>query len=117
MGALLDEAAAVEDEDAVGVADRREAVCDDERRAARGQRPQGMQQQRLGAGVDRARRLVEDQDRRVGDVRTDEADDLALALREVGAALPDLGREPALEAVEDLRDTRATRSPRGPRPR
>ena len=44
----------------------------------------------LGADVDRARRLVEDQDARVGEQRAGEGDELALAEREPGAALAEL---------------------------
>ena len=80
---LLDEATVVEDEDAVGVPDGREAVRDHERRAARRERLQRAQDRRLGARVDRARRFVEDQERGVREPRAHEADDLALALGEV----------------------------------
>ena len=44
----------------------------------------------LGADVDRARRLVEDQDARVGEQRARERDELALAEREARAALAEL---------------------------
>ena len=43
----------------------------------------------LGADVDRARRLVEDQDARVGEQRPRECDELALSEREPEAALAD----------------------------
>src|SRR5437868_1996017 len=64
VGALLDDAAALEDEDAVGVADRGEAVRDHEGGALGGERVERAQDQRLGARVHGARGLVEDQDRR-----------------------------------------------------
>src|SRR5437868_2567919 len=80
VATLLDEASVVEDEDAVGVADGREAVRDDEGRLARRERVQRPHEERLGAGVHRARGLVEDQDRGLAEPRAHEADDLALAL-------------------------------------
>ena len=67
--ALLDDRAVLEHDDQVGVADRREAVGDDERRAAVQQPSQRALDAALGADVDRARRLVEDQDARVGEER------------------------------------------------
>ena len=52
----------------------------------------------LGADVDRARRLVEDQDPRVGEQRPREGDELALAEREAEAALAELRVVAVLEA-------------------
>ena len=51
----------------------------------------------LGADVDRRRRLVEDQDPRVGEERAGERDELALAEREPRAALAELGVVAVLE--------------------
>ena len=65
MGAAFGDAALVEDEDLVGVDDGRQAVGDDDGRAAGGDVAQGLLDRRLGAAVERAGRLVEDQDRRV----------------------------------------------------
>ena len=48
----------------------------------------------LGVQVDVRGRLVEDEDPRVGDQRAGERDELALAGRELHAALADLGVEP-----------------------
>ncbi len=71
----------------------------------------------LGADVDRARRLVEDQDARVGEQRARERDELALAEREPRAALAELRVVAVLEPRDEL--VRADgarprrRSPRG----
>ena len=81
MRALLDHLSVFEHDDEIGVADRREPVCDDERGAVGEQRPQCPFDRPLGADVDRRRRLVEDEDSRVGEERPCERDELALAER------------------------------------
>ena len=52
----------------------------------------------LGVQVDVRRGLVEHEDARVGDQRAGEGDELALAGRELDAALADLGVEPVAAA-------------------
>src|SRR5438105_11669739 len=64
---LLDDPAVLEHDDQIGVADRRQAVRDHESGPAVQQPAQGALDLLLGADVDRARRLVEDQDARVGE--------------------------------------------------
>ncbi len=61
MRALLDDAAAAHDEDQISVADGREAMRNDEARPVRAQSRHRVLHESLGAGIDRARRLVEDQ--------------------------------------------------------
>ena len=56
----------------------------------------------LGADVDRARRLVEDQDPRVGEQRAAERDELPLAEREAEAALAELRVVAVLEPLDEL---------------
>jgi hypothetical protein len=75
---LLDDLAVLEHHDQVGVADRREAVGDDERGATVQEASQRAFDLPLGADVDGARRLVEDQDARIGEQRPRERDELAL---------------------------------------
>ena len=70
-------------EDLVRVLDRRQAVRDDEARAPLEQMLQAGLQRLLGARVDVARRLVQDQDTRVGEQHAREGDELALAGRQV----------------------------------
>jgi len=77
MRALLAYLAVVEDDDAVGALDGREAVRDDDGRAVEHDALDGLLDELLGLGVDGAGRLVEDQDRRIErerarEVRADE---------------------------------------------
>ncbi len=65
MAAALDDLAMVEHQDLVGVHHRRKPVRDDERRAAARDLVERALDLALGAGVERRRRLVEQQDRRV----------------------------------------------------
>ena len=82
MRSLLDDLPVLEDDDQVGVANRREAVGDDERSAAVQQPPECTFDLALRADVDRACRLVENQDARVGEQGACERDELPLAERE-----------------------------------
>ena len=91
MGALLDDEAVVQDDDPAGLADRRQAVRDDDRGAAGEQAAQALLDRRLGVEVDVRGGLVEDQDAGVGDEGAGERDQLALAGGELDAALADLG--------------------------
>src|SRR5439155_14866389 len=92
----------LEHDDRARVANRRQPVGDDERRTAVQEAAQGMLDLTLGADVDRARRLIEDQDARVGEQRTRERDELALAEREAEAALAELGVVPLLEPGDEF---------------
>ena len=98
MRALLDDPALVEHDDPPGLADRRQAVGDDDRGAPGEQPAQPVLDPALGVQVDVRGRLVEDEDARVGDQRAGEGDELALAGRELDAALADLGVEPVRRA-------------------
>src|SRR5439155_23872034 len=84
---FLEEGAIVEDDDAVGMADGRQAMGHDERRPALHQTPEGVEHRRLGVGVEGRRRLVEDEDRRVLDEGARDRQPLLLADREGHAAL------------------------------
>src|SRR5688572_17451760 len=79
--AALDELAAVEDEDLVGAGDRRQTVRDDEGRAPAAQRLEAVLDQRLALAVEARRRLVEDQDARVGEDGASDRQALPLAAR------------------------------------
>ena len=89
MRARLAQLPLVQDEDLVHVLDRREAVRDGDRRAARHQDVQGVADQDLGLGVDARRRLVEDEDPRIEGEGAGERQQLLLADRQRGAALGD----------------------------
>ena len=85
----LGDAAVVEDEDAVGVDHARQAMREDQRRAALHEPVERLLDHRLVLGVHRRERLVEHQDRRVAQQRAGDGDALALAAREPDAALAD----------------------------
>ena len=84
----------------VGVADGAQAVGDHEAGAALHQAQQRLLDARLGAGVDAAGGLVQDQDGRVGQDGAGDGKQLALALAEVAGPLRELG----LVAVRQLAD-------------
>ena len=69
VAAAFDDAAVVEDHDDIGILDSRQAVRDDEHRAALHQLIHTALDDGLGARVDGRGRLVEDHDRRIGDRR------------------------------------------------
>ena len=76
--AVLDDPARVEDENAVGHLDGGKAMGDDERGSSPQQRAERALDEALRRQVERGRRLVEDQDPRVGQKGAREGDQLAL---------------------------------------
>src|SRR5665647_2155600 len=114
--ALLDDLAVLHHEDDVSVADRREAVSDHERRTPVTQGTHSLLHQHLGAGVDRAGGLVEDQERRIDEERPRDRDELLLADGDVAALFVDdrvvpLGQsvdEPVLSLIHISEPTRRT---------
>ena len=97
-GPALDDAPLVEHDDAVGGADGRQPVRDDDRRPPLHHRLERALEARLGVRVDARRRLVEDEERRVAVERAREREELPLARAEVRAALVDLRVEPRRRA-------------------
>ena len=91
VAALLDQLAAVEDEDAVGVAEGREPVGDGDGGAAAGQGLEGLLNRLFAFGVDVAGGLVEDQDRRIVEDRPGDREALPFAAGETRAALAEPG--------------------------
>src|SRR3546814_13591443 len=89
MRAALDDAPLVERQNAVALADCGEAVRDDQHGAAGGDRLQLALDDLLALGIERRRRLVENQDERIGNQRAGDGEALALAAREVDAAIID----------------------------
>ena len=87
--AALDDAPVLDDADEVGVADRTQAVGDDQGGAAAQQPFQRGLDERLGDGVHVGRRLVQNEDARVGQDGAGDAHQLPLADRQVDAALLD----------------------------
>ena len=80
--AEFDELAVVDDRDPIGTAHRRQPVGDDDRRATRHQPIERPLDDRLGARIEVARRLVEHQHRRVDQRGTGERDELTLPGRQ-----------------------------------
>src|SRR5215472_13696204 len=91
VAARLDDAAGVDDDDAVGTLDRRQSVRDDDARAALHQSAERLLDEALGLGVERRRRLVEDEDRRVLEDRARDREALPLAARELARVVADDG--------------------------
>ena len=91
MVALLDDPAVLHHQDRVGVANRRKTVGDHEAGAVGAQGGHGVLDEHLGPRVDRARRLVEDEDRRVGQERSGDRHQLPLAGAEIAALVVDDG--------------------------
>ena len=89
VGAGRDHVAAVESEHALGERDRREPVGDHESCAVLEQGAEGCVDLLFDVDVDRAGRVVEDEDRRVEEQRPRDRHALALAARERVAALTD----------------------------
>src|SRR5689334_15889588 len=89
MRAALDEPTGVEHENLIRAEDGREAVSDDECRTPMTQRIQPFLDQRLALAVQARRRFVEQEDGRIGEQRAGDRDALALASRQLHAALPD----------------------------
>ena len=65
MRPLFDDPTLVQHQDPVGVPHRGKAMGDDDARAACERAPERAQDLRLGLGIDRAQRVIEDEDRRL----------------------------------------------------
>ena len=104
MGATLDDAAVLHDDDLVGVFDGGEPMRDDQRRAIAHELDQRLLDAPLGFVVERRRGLVEDQDGRVLEQRARDGDALALAARQQRAAIADRGVEALRQLGGELVD-------------
>src|SRR5688572_23265296 len=102
VSSVLDDLAVLEDEDAIGRADRREAVRDDEDRAPSTKCSERIADQRFALAVEARRRLVEKKQRCVGEDGARDRDALTLAAGELHAALADDRVEPAREPTHEL---------------
>src|SRR5690349_9055545 len=89
MGADLLDLAVFEDDEAVGIAERAQAVGDGEGGPALDQAGDGVLDLLLGVSVHGGRRLVQDEDARVVKDGTRDGDTLTLAAGERLTALPD----------------------------
>ena len=79
--------AVIDDDDAIGLLHGCEAVRNDDRRALRHELLERLLHEQLARGVERARRLVEQQDRRILENRARDRDALPLPARQPRAAL------------------------------
>ena len=100
VAAVGDDAPTIEHHHAVGEADRREPVGDDQRGAPVHERAQRAVDLELALGVDRAGGVVEHEDARVDEQGAGDGDALALTARQRVAALADDG----VVAVGQLQD-------------
>ena len=100
VGAGFDRRAVFDHENPVRANNRLQAVRDDDRGAAGLESLQRLLHLALGFGVQRRRRLVEQQDRRVLENRARDGDALALAAGELRALFADVG----VVAVGELQD-------------
>ena len=106
-GPALDDAAALEHQDAGGVADGGEPVRDHEGGAAFHHLGERGLHLGLGQRVERARRLVENEDRRILEQRARDREALALAAGEQPAAFAGIGLEAFRIAFDDVERLRA----------
>ena len=100
VAAGFDDEAVLDDEDAVGMHDRRQSVGDDDRGAALAEFGDRLLHVVLGFGIERRGRLVEQDDRRILDQRARDGDALALPAGELQAVLADRG----IVAIREVRD-------------
>src|SRR5216684_6065594 len=89
--AVLDDAAALEGDDAIDAADGRKSVGDDEHGPALDDPPHIVLDDALALVIESARRLVEDQNSRIHDEGAGDGDPLLLPAREAAASLADDG--------------------------
>ena len=106
--ALFPDLAVVDDENAIGVLDRRQPVGDDQRSAIFQELVERLLNQRFGLGIHRARRFIENEYLRIESQGPGERQELALALGYGRAALLDF----FLETMRQLVDKRHNLRPR-----
>src|SRR5690606_7486804 len=107
VGAGLDDAAAVEDQDQIGAPHGTETMSDDEARAPFGQMSDRSRQCAFGLGVDGARGLVEDENARMGKEGAKETNELPLSCRKTRAPIADLGGKSAGNIIEKFEETQS----------
>ncbi len=83
MGALLNDASMIDDENPVGAAEGAHAMPDDERRAASHGVLQRVEHLVLGFGIDGGRGVVEDQNRRIEQNGARDGEALPLPARQI----------------------------------
>lgn len=101
-GALLGDAAIVEDENSVGAAYGGEPMGDDKRGTPRHQRLQALHDARFGQHIQGGGRLIEDEDGRITEQCPGNGDAELFAGREGGAAFANDGVEALRQALEEV---------------
>ena len=91
MGSFFDDAAMVDDDDVVGIADRTQAMGDDDGRTAFHEAVQGGLDDFFAFRIEGRRRFIEDEDARVLEDGPGDGDTLALAAGQGAAAVADEG--------------------------
>ena len=104
MPAVFNHASGVDDEDAIGMVDGGKAVRHGDDRPMAGDPLQGSDDRRLGSGVQRRRRLVQDEDRRIAKDGARDCDALALAARQPRAQFARRGVVAARQAHDQVMD-------------
>ena len=102
VSAALDDLAALDHQNLIRAANRRQPMRDDERRAALPQRSQAVLNHHLALAVEARRGLVQQQDARVREHRAGDGHALALAARQPDAALADDRVVALLELLDEL---------------
>src|SRR5471032_3298829 len=102
MGAGVHQPALLHDEDGVGVDQRREPVRDHDDGAADGDARQVLDEDGLALGVERAGRLVEDQNARLAQQRAGDRQTLLLAAGQVGRVLFEHGVVAHRQALDEF---------------
>jgi len=104
VGSAFDDPTVIDDGDLVGVADRGQAVGDDDRRPSLQGDRQRILYRRLGAGVEMGGGLVEHDDAGIFEEQSSDGDALLLAARHAVPAVADDGVEPGGEAFDHRPD-------------
>ena len=102
MSPTLHNPAALEHQDLIRAADRRQAVRDDERRPAVAQGAQPVLDLGFALGIETRGRFVEHEDPRIGENRPGDRDALALAAGQLHAALADDRVVLVIELLDEL---------------
>ena len=102
VAAGLDDCAFVQDQDAIGVADRAQAMCDHERGAAAQQLFEALLDETLTLAVQVAGCFVEDEDPGIGQHGSRDRKALALAAAQAHSALTDHGVVPVAQAFDEF---------------
>ena len=111
MRAAFAQLAVVKDHDAVAFLDRRKSVRDDHRSSLLHHAIDRLLDQLFGFGVDRAGRLVKNQDLRVKRQRPGKRDKLLLPDRKTGTAFADLGLVLAVQLLDEFVRPHLSRRP------